>query len=226
MTGGLPVKQRLTQEAAHVWARLSGQTRRAQRSAKREFSSVLSRLTSDDVAVDLGANAGEFTGPMADTGAHVHAFEPDPHAYEILRKSHGHRPNVTLIKAAAGLADGTARLYRSSVFEKQPDRRSKSSSLFAEKHNVDDRNAVTVEVLDFLAFIDRLNRPIALIKMDIEGGEVPLMEALLSSPQAARIGHVFVETHERGLPHLARRTATLKAATASLTSPRVNWDWH
>ena len=50
--------------------------------------------------------------------------------------------------------------------------------------------------------------------------------ALLASPAAARIGRIFVETHERALPGLAARTRALKARTRGLARPAVNWDWH
>lgn len=216
----------LAGELAHAWDRLSGAERRRQRAAKADFAAVLARLGPGDIAVDLGANAGEFTLPMADTGATVWAFEPDPHAFGLLTRAVGDRPNVHLVQAAAGDRAGTATLYRSAAFAREPDRRSKSSSLFAEKRNVDGRNAVEIEIRDFVAFLAGLPGPVALVKIDIEGAEVPLMEALLASDQAARVGAVFVETHERGLPALAARTAALKARTAGMERPRVNWDWH
>lgn len=217
---------RLALEAAHLWSRLTGRRRRAQRAAKRAFGAALDRLTPEDVAVDLGANAGEFTCAMARTGARVYAFEPDPHALGLLRDAVAGFDNVTVVPAAAGPADGTATLYRKTSFRREPDRATKSSSTYAEKRNVSAADAVTVEVRDFPAFLTALDRDVALIKIDIEGGEVPLMEALLAAPVAARIDEIYVETHERRLPDLARRTQALRSATAHRDRPRVNWDWH
>jgi FkbM family methyltransferase len=216
----------LTAELAHAWDRLSGAEARRQRAAKAAFRAALAGLKPGDIAIDLGANAGEFTTAMAATGAEVHAFEPDPHAFSLLRKAVAGRQNVHLIPAAAGDRAGTATLYRSTSFDRAPDRRSKSSSLFVEKRNVGSDNAVEIEVRDFVAFLRALTGRVGLVKIDIEGGEVPVMEALLNSDQAARIDAIFIETHERGLPVLAARTAALKARTAGLERPRVNWDWH
>ncbi len=221
-----PAPSRLRLEAAHLWARLSGRRRRVQAAAKQEFRTALDALRPGDLAVDLGANAGEFTLPMARTGADVVAFEPDPHALDLLRKAAAGQPNVTIVAAAAGTEAGTARLYRKTGFAREPDRATKSSSLYAEKRNVTQDGAIAIEIVDFPAWLAAQDRDVALIKMDIEGAEVPLMEALLAAPVAARIGAIFVETHERGLPHLAARTAALRAATAGRTAPRVNWDWH
>jgi FkbM family methyltransferase len=213
-------------EGAHIWNKLTGRRRRAQRAAKHQFAAVLAQLKPGDIAIDLGANVGEFTVQMARTGARVYAFEPDPHAFAILRENTAALPNVTLIHAAAGTEDGTIQLYRATGFARDRNRKSKSSSVFADKRNVSADNAVTVELCDFVAFLQGLDAPVRLIKIDIEGAEVPLLEAVLAAPVAARIGHVFVETHERGLPHLAARTQALKATTRTLDIPRVNWDWH
>ena len=224
MTAAAPSRAAL--ELAHVWHKLTGRRRRAQADAKRTFRTVLDRLGAADIAIDLGANVGEFTTQMAATGAQVYAFEPDPHAFALLQKAVADRPNVTLIDAAAGAEAGESRLYRAAGFAREPDRRTKSSSLFADKRNVTTRDALTIRIVDFPAFVANLDRDIALIKIDIEGAEVPLLEALLASPAAARIGDIFVETHERSLPQLAARTLALKAASQGRTAPRINWDWH
>ncbi|MDJ0826263.1 MAG: FkbM family methyltransferase [Rhodobacter sp.] len=213
-------------EVAHLWRKLSGRRRRAQRAAKREFAAALARLGPADLAIDLGANAGEFTVPMAQTGAEVHAFEPDPHALTRLRMVVAGYENVILHDAAAGARAGVFRLFRAKTFERDPDRRSKSSSLLAEKRNVSTDDSIEVQVVDFVQFLRDLDREVALIKIDIEGAEVELLEALLDTPEAARIGQVFVETHERALPHLAQRTAALKARATQIARPRINWDWH
>lgn len=213
-------------EIRHLWAKLTGRRARAQARAKAAFQKVLDGLTPADIAIDLGANAGEFTRPMAETGAQVYAFEPDPHALRMLEKSVEAFANVTIVPAAAGTADGTAQLYRSTKFEREPDRRSKSSSLLPQKRNVSAGASVQIETRDLVAFLTGLDQDIALIKMDIEGAEVALMEALLAAPVAARIGDIFIETHERSLPHLAARTAALRSASSGRIAGRINWDWH
>ena len=217
---------RISLELAHIWRKITGRRRRARRAAKRSFADALARLGPGDVAIDLGANAGEFTVPMAQTGAEVHAFEPDPHAMTRLRAAVAGKRNVTLHDAAAGGQAGVFRLYRSVSFDRDPDRQSKSSSLLAEKRNVSTGDAIEVQVVDFVAFLERLDRDVALIKMDIEGAEVELLEALMASPLRSRVGRIFVETDGRGLPRLAGRIAALKARAAGMTRPQINWDWH
>lgn len=216
----------LALEAAHLLRKLTGQRWRAQAAAKRAFAEALAALKPGDIAIDLGANAGEFTAPMAATGAQVYAFEPDPHAADLLRNKVAGFDNVTVIEAAAGTQDGQATLYRKKGFGSEPDRATKSSSLFSEKSNVTEADAVQIEICDFVAFLTGLGHDVALTKIDIEGAEVPLFEALLASGAAKRLRRVFVETHERSLPQLAARTAALKSALTVQTVPSVNWDWH
>lgn len=66
-------------EALHIWNKFTLQNRFREKAAKREFNQVLASLTSTDIAIDLGANVGEFTIPLAKTGAQVFAIEKGVH---------------------------------------------------------------------------------------------------------------------------------------------------
>jgi FkbM family methyltransferase len=217
---------RINREAAHLWRKLTGQKTRARKAAFAAFDAAVAALRPGDLAIDLGANAGLFTQPMALTGADVMAFEPDPHAFALLQQRVGGHANVTLIAAAAGAEAGHVQLYRHRDFATAPDRRTTSSSLIVDKRNVDPTQAIQVEVKDFTAFLQGLNRDVALLKIDIEGAEVALLERLLADPVANRIDRIFVETHERMLPELAARTLALKTAAKARAKPVINWDWH
>ncbi|MCK0148961.1 FkbM family methyltransferase [Marivita sp. S6314] len=179
----------------------------------------------DTVCIDLGANLGQHTRTMAASARKVYAFEPDPWTAAKLRAAVADLDNVEVIEAAAGTEDGTFPLYRTASFEADPVEQSQSSSLMSEKRNVDTSSAVDVHVVDFPAFLDGLEAEIGVIKMDIEGAEVPLLEALFDHPVAGRIGHLFVETHESRIPELLPRTDALRARAAQMTHPNVNMDW-
>ena len=217
---------RIKREIAHLWRKLSGEKARARAAAFSAFDACLANLGPGKLAIDLGANVGLFTERLAKTGADVIAFEPDPHAAQLLFQRLSPFSNVRMIAAAAGAEAGSFQLYRHRNFDAAPDRRTTSSSLIASKRNIDSAKSLTVEVIDFTAFVRDLNRDVALLKIDIEGAEVALLEQLLADPCSARIDAIFVETHERILPDLAARTAALKAVALGRAKPVINWDWH
>lgn len=215
---------------ASLVARLTGARARQRAAVTAQFDAAVAALRPGDLAIDLGANVGLFTQRMAATGADVVAFEPDPHAFALLSDRVQGLPNVTLLAAAAGDAAGTLMLYRHRDFDARPDHRTTSSSIVTGKAKMDETGGIAVEVIDFAAWLGAQNRPVALLKVDIEGAEVALLERLLDTPQASLVARAFVETHERIIPHLRARTAALKARTASRmaagqTRPDINWDW-
>ncbi|MCR9156921.1 MAG: FkbM family methyltransferase [Rhodobacteraceae bacterium] len=192
--------------------------------AEVEFREALT-TAEGKICIDLGANLGQHTRTMAAHAAKVYAFEPDPWTAAELRTRLADVPNVEVIEAAAGTEDGTFPLYRTASFDADRVEQSQSSSLMAQKRNIDTDSAVDVQVIDFPAFLAGLEGEIAVIKMDIEGAEVPLLEALFDHPVKNRIGHLFVETHESRIPDLLARTDALRDRAAQMTQPRVNMDW-
>lgn len=219
------VLPKLRVEAEALLRKLTGAKRRARLAADAAFAKALSELSANDLAIDLGANAGDFTERMAQTGADVIAFEPDPHAFSGLLARFEDMPNVRLVNAAAAAQSGRLELYRHVDFARSPDHYSTGSSLLKDKSRMSNQDAVEVEVVDFAAFVEDLGRNVSLLKVDIEGAEVELFECLLASPASRLVGTVFVETHERVLPQLAARTRALKHKTRALAQPQINWDW-
>lgn len=176
--------------------------------------------------IDAGANLGDVTEAMAATGATVHAFEPDPYAFERLRARVGRRENVHLHQKALSDSAGSLRLYRAKAFADDPDLWSQSSSLFADKTNVSADDAIDVEVVDVVEFVQSLGRPIRIMKIDVEGAEVPILEAIIANGLMDHIDRIFAETHEKKIPALAERTARLKDAAKAKWPKRINLDWH
>lgn len=175
--------------------------------------------------IDLGANLGTHARRMAAVAARVYAFEPDPWTAARLRENLSDLENVEVIEAAAGTKDGTIQLYRAPGFDDDPAAQSLSSSVMAGKQNIDTAQPIDVRVIDFAAFLRDLNRDIAVLKIDIEGAEVPLLEHLLDDPVLARIGHIFVETHESRVPDLAPRSEALRRRARKIAHPVINMDW-
>lgn len=190
------------------------------------FDGLVRRLTADDLVIDCGANLGEFTCQLADTGATVHAFEPDPYTYARLHERVCRYPNVITHNQAVGVGNGTVKLYRTAEFEANPDAASISSSLIAEKVNIDNTNFVEVELIDFVAFLRSLPRMVTLLKMDIEGAEVDVLEQVIATRAIDCCEQLYVETHEDRIPALKDRTARLRQQSQGEFAGKLHLDWH
>lgn len=169
-----------------------------------DFNARVARLSPGDICLDLGANMGIFTEQLAATGAEVHAYEPDPHCFAALEKRFAGRANVHLHPQAVAGEAGSFLLRRTRDFLLEPDRQSTSSSIaIATPQIYDDKNTVQVETLAFRDVVKAFGRPIALVKMDIEGAEFPILDQILADHargSALPIRALFVETHERHFP--------------------------
>lgn len=207
----------------HVYSRWFG---RPSWNASYLFGRACQRLGPGDVVIDAGANLGEVTSVLAKTGSTVHAFEPDPYTFERLRKNVGAFNNVHLYQQALADQAGIAKLYRSREFSSDPDFWSQSSSLYADKSNISRDNYIEVEQLSISDFILNLGHSVKILKIDVEGAEIPMLESILSCGLMSKIDMIFAETHEKKIPQLAERTRALREAIKRDWANKINLDWH
>ena len=182
-------------------------------------------LRQADTVIDCGANVGEMTAVMAAGGATVHAFEPNPHACEVLRKKFGSNTRVHVHEAAVHTAEGTLRLYLHENSSQDEVYWSNGSSLLAEKPNVSAERFVEARTVDLASFINALPGRVRLLKIDIEGAEVEVLRWLLEAGSLDKVDVLFVETHENKMPWLQPATATLKKELAAHPTCKARFDW-
>lgn len=186
---------------------------------------VLHSVGPGDIVVDLGANVGLFSTYFAQRGATVHSFEPDPSAYEVLEKHAREFDNIVLHQQAVYDHDGQMTLYRHKEFGKDQNY-AQSSTLVAEKRNVDQAMAVTVPVVDVAAFMQTIKGRVRVMKIDVEGAEVAILNRLVDTGDLARIDHVLVETHEDIVPGLGLELDELKKRLAEKSYRQVDFSWY
>lgn len=175
------------------------------------------------LVIDCGANVGEVTAFFLDRGFQVHAFEPDPDARAILSERLGQRPGLVVHPHAVGARSGRARLHRmADAGRTRPDRTLSSSLVRRDEHGED---TIEVEVIDLLDFIAGLGRGVDIVKLDIEGAEVDILDAILERRMDREIGQLLVETHERFSPELAARTAAIRRKVEELAIKNIDLDW-
>lgn len=127
--------------------------------------------------VDLGANFGQFTllaAQLVGPKGQVLAFEPAPRPFAALRRNVELNGFTQVIcrQAAVSATAGTADFFIS------PLRDSGTSSLAraAVERYHSEMERVTVEVERLDDHLERLTCPVSLIKMDIQGAELPALQ--------------------------------------------------
>lgn len=218
-------------EAEDPLRKLKRRHKRDLRYARAEglLQGVVSMLRPGDVVVDCGANRGDITAQLAATGAEVHAFEPDPYNLAKLAERFDGVANVHLHPAAVGTASGSIRLMRAANWEANPELASVKSTVVVGGQNIADGGGIDVALIDFPAFLRGLvaaHGQVAFLKMDIEGAELDLLDALLDEKLFDHIQLTVAETHERKFKELRPRFAALREAmAAAYPQTRVNLDW-
>lgn len=147
-----------------------------------------------DVVFDVGANRGIFTALMSNlvgAGGRVHAFEPSPDTCRLLQGTLAERArdpaNVVVNASAVGMRDGTATLYTPRRDDGQASLRTHDAGSWSDGAPV--RSAeVRVTALDTYVVSLALRR-IDVVKMDVEGAELP---ALRGFAAGLRAGHPIV----------------------------------
>jgi FkbM family methyltransferase len=136
----------------------------------------------DDLAVDVGANVGYFTGLLAQRVGEVIALEPNPRLWPIVSENvAAWGPKIGLLAAAASDTSGHATLHLPADW--------------AENHGIatleagdgDAYEVETVRLEDLIA-----GRPVGILKIDVEGHE---LTALAGAPLELIRDLVF-EEHE------------------------------
>lgn len=142
-----------------------------------------------DVAFDVGANRGLFTALMsniAGRNGRVHAFEPSPATCGLLRATLGARArapeNVVVNAAATGAEDGAATLHTPQRDHGQASLKTHDSGSWA-RSTVVQHTEVAVVRLDSYVAAQQVSR-VEVVKMDIEGAELPALRGFAGGLRA------------------------------------------
>lgn len=200
---------------------------RYERFLPQEFRDHIHQLKKGSLVIDIGANAGLVSEIMAKTGADVLAFEPNRQAAEKLTEAASRYPNIKVNIVAAGIKEDTVNLYLHKDKNNSKEDLTQASSLKAEKLNVSQDIVQPTQEIDMAAFLKNIDRPIDLIKIDIEGYEIELVNHLLDNKAFENVGKIYLETHERQFAALEEPTSAMKARIKDLgLADKFFYDWH
>ncbi|WP_170609103.1 FkbM family methyltransferase [Ruegeria arenilitoris] len=134
------------------------------------------------------------------------------------------RQTVIIHNHAIGIENGTISFFRASEFLDQPDSSSLASSTL--RRPGQRQEEIKVEVINFIDFVKSLKQRVSILKMDVEGAEVSVLEQLYEHDLIQNFDYIFCETHELQFPDLLERTWQLRAQAEASTSAAIYLDWH
>jgi FkbM family methyltransferase len=189
-----------------------------------EFEERLKGVGPGDTCLDLGANLGVFTEKLARTGATVHAYEPDPYAFDIAQKRVASFPNVTLHNQAVAFTGGTFTMRRSVKFDRKPAAATGSSTIVFNDPKKFKADGFEVKVVAFRDVLASLGR-VAIVKMDIEGAEFDILRDIFAHPADFDIDALYCETHERSVYAEFAEIDRMRRQSETMARPHVNLYW-
>jgi len=158
----------------------------------KRFKNISEMQLKNSIVLDLGANRGDFSQWAIREGATVIAFEPDKDAYLQLIKRLNKAKNFFPLNSAVSNYTGLSNLYFHKDKKIDPIGFSISSSLLAEKSNINNSFFNSVLCIDLEVLIKEL--PIKLIKIDIEGAEALIWPTIKQNYQ--NIEYLLLEIHK------------------------------
>ncbi len=183
-----------------------------------------------DVIVDCGANIGDVTSLFARSGATVYAFEPNPLCFNILSRRFSALPSVHCFNQ--GVMDRDCRLTLSTPnpHERWDAMETTIVSSFIQDAMTTDKYTVQkaeIECIDIARFVRSLARRVRLLKLDIEGAEIAVINRLIDSGSIDLIDMIVTETHESGIPQLKDSTDALRRRIRnSDLEGKIRFDWN
>lgn len=142
-------------------------------------------LGSDSKILDLGGNKGNFVRAMQRTfGCECVTVEPNPELFDKLKSL----PRVRALNYAVSGARGEA------VFN--VDANNEASSLIPNGGGDEQQSAINVKTIDLVGLLEEIKGShIDLLKVDIEGAEIAMFDAMPDS-LANAFGQLTVEFHD------------------------------
>ena len=179
-----------------------------------------------EYVIDCGANVGNITSIFENAGANVIAFEPNKHAFEILQTRFVYNKKVRCFKkGVVGKNPGKRKLFMHKNNYIDEIVYSTGSSIIESKNNVNKNNYEEVEMVRLSSFIKKFNKDIKVLKIDIEGAEIELLNDLMDSGVARKIPYIFVETHEKKIPTLQKEKEALRNRVKNEGYTNINLNW-
>ena len=99
------------------------------------------------------------------------------------------------------------------------------SSIVDTKRNISPGSFIEIEVINLIEFIQSLSRIVDLIKIDVEGAEIEILQSIIQKDAHTLFKTMFVETHETKIhgqkEHLEKIKEQMKQK--EISNIKLNW---
>lgn len=178
------------------------------------------QLGTDSVILDLGSNRGRFSLAFANNGSRIFCFEPNPFVFaksvQLLRNF----KNIHLLQAAVTQKSECKNLFFHKDSRVDQIAFSISASIVDSKFNIDTSSSHRVLGISLSQILANFNQ-VDLLKIDIEGGEIFLLEILKKNFE--KIRYLLMETHEGKVGEGAQ---SLESFRKFIVSKGLSQRWH
>jgi FkbM family methyltransferase len=170
------------------------------------------------VVIDVGANIGALTVPLAKVIDKVYAFEPQPAIYDLLCANimQNNLTNVIAKKAAVGSKSGVAEVPRYDM--DAPDMNTGAVAVVPIPKGIEIPDEAVVVPMEKLDNLVRTRWPVRLIKIDVEGMESDVLK-----------GAKRIITNDRPVLYLENNTPGTpesKALIQQIMDMGYQLEWH
>lgn len=188
--------------------------------------------------VDCGSNIGQgfrwFSSSFRGENIDFHLFEPNPNCIPFLEEIQASsRRAIEVFNKGIGTAEGSFKFYGladdegGALSQGGSISKAHNSSLYA----ANDDTAIDVDVIDFSDYLQRASEKYdqIIVKMDIEGAEIELLEKLIASEAINRVSILYVEFHSQyqSEPEKSRTEAREASIIAALRDKPTKFRvWH
>ena len=175
----------------------------------------------------MGANIGDITSIFSRMNCKVYSFEPTKETFKILKNRFSKNKNVTCYNKACWNKNEKLKFYHHEWSRHNNIHWSNGNSLLVEKKNINKNDYEETEAIDISKFIFNIPSEIDLVKIDIEGAEIEVINHIIDTGTINKIRKLICEVHDKKYKFLSENTGLLRKKIKDLNlDKKINLDWH
>jgi len=197
----------------------------------------ISEINGSSICIDCGGHIGLVSEVFLNLGAEVYTFEPNIYLANLLR-----------FRLSKYIDEGKLHIHNKAVWHENKKIKlflrenysnsnithvdSESSSLIKDKtdkkllFNTSKNNFLTVDSIDIAEFLKELNKPIHIMKLDIEGAEYTVLDRMIDTGVYKMIKYILVEEHHQKVPTLQPSADKVRKKIQDENITNIHFDWH